>query len=475
MSDSRGGSWLTPRLAYGLVLLAGLGVVLAVNLPGHLSYDSVMQLYEGRFHVRETWGPAAYAWLLGVFDAVVPGTGFYVTASAVLLFACWSALSGLRGKQASWEAVGIAALAMATPQVAVYQGLVWKDIAFADTAIAGLTCVALAARDWARPWRRWAWLVAALALLSLASLVRQNGIIAGVMAAAALGWLAGRGGRWRRGIAAGTGAAIVLVASAQLLSLVALPTRAKPEKAVAEGVRIVQNYDLVGAMAFDPAYRIPLIVQTKPEAAAVIMARGVPRYRGDRIDWMDADPPLQKALDSVPDKTARREWLGLIAHHPWLYLKVRWEDFRWVFLTPDIDRCVPIFLGVDAPADKMKALGLQKRWSPTDDRIYAYENSLTDTPVFRHLTFVVIALFTAAMLARRRDPADIAIIALELAAVGFAASFFIISIACDYRYLYFTDLAAITGLIYLALDPPLNPNARGARRVVRARRGTIAR
>jgi len=44
--------------------------------------------------------------------------------------------------------------------------------------------------------------------------------------------------------------------------------------------------------------------------------------------------------------------------------------------------------------------------------------------------------------------------ALQLSGVAFAASFFIISIACDYRYLYFTDLAALAGLVYAAVDPP---------------------
>jgi hypothetical protein len=44
-------------------------------------------------------------------------------------------------------------------------------------------------------------------------------------------------------------------------------------------------------------------------------------------------------------------------------------------------------------------------------------------------------------------------IGLQLAAIGFAASFLVISIACDYRYLYFLDVAALTGLLYLSLDP----------------------
>ena len=32
--------------------------------------------------------------------------------------------------------------------------------------------------------------------------------------------------------------------------------------------------------------------------------------------------------------------------------------------------------------------------------------------------------------------------------------FAVISVACDYRYLYLLDLAAMVSLIYVALDPP---------------------
>jgi hypothetical protein len=45
------------------------------------------------------------------------------------------------------------------------------------------------------------------------------------------------------------------------------------------------------------------------------------------------------------------------------------------------------------------------------------------------------------------------------AALMFAGSFLVISLACDYRYLYFLDLSAITGVLYLALDPRLRRRA----------------
>jgi hypothetical protein len=53
----------------------------------------------------------------------------------------------------------------------------------------------------------------------------------------------------------------------------------------------------------------------------------------------------------------------------------------------------------------------------------------------------------------RRRPADVAVAGLLLGALMFTATFVVLSIACDYRYLYALDLAAITGSLYVALDP----------------------
>ena len=43
---------------------------------------------------------------------------------------------------------------------------------------------------------------------------------------------------------------------------------------------------------------------------------------------------------------------------------------------------------------------------------------------------------------------------LQAGALAFAGSFLVIALACDYRYLYFLDLAALFGFVHLALDPP---------------------
>jgi hypothetical protein len=441
------------RSAFRAVLAAGLLVMLGANLPGHLSYDSVAQLYEGHFHIRETWGPALYAWILGVFDGIIPGTALYVTASAVLFYGSLSSLSDLRPRT-HWLAVAVTAPIMLIPQVLIYQAIVWKDVAFANTAVGGLVCLAHAAKVWPNARRRWFFLVAAVALLAIASQVRQNGIITAILAALALGWIASRG-RWLRGVAWGVGGLVAVVIAGQAFTMLSVPPHSPPEPGVKTGLRIVQNYDLIGAVALEPTYRLDDLAAAAPAETVLIHERAPFVYSGRRVDFIDRDKALTDALWRVPDIAAQKQWQNLILKHPALYLRVRWEDFRWVFAPPVIDWCLPVYVGVDAPAEKMAPLRLDHRFVQSDAQLNNYASWFLGTPVYWHWFYAGISLVLAGLFVWRRQPADIAMAGLQLGGVAFAASFFIISIACDYRYLYFTDLAALTGLIYAALDPPM--------------------
>ena len=78
--------WTMPARAAGLILLAGFVATVAVNWPGHLSYDSILQLLQGRTGVYNTWHPPVMAWLLGLGDALVPGAGLFVAFDTALAF-----------------------------------------------------------------------------------------------------------------------------------------------------------------------------------------------------------------------------------------------------------------------------------------------------------------------------------------------------------------------------------------------------
>jgi hypothetical protein len=458
--SARAGS--LPRWAYWATLAFGLALVLKLNLPGHMTVDSVLALREGRLQVRDTWNPAIFGWLLGVFDSLWRGPALSVTTGAVLLFGAWAAMAGLRPRT-SWLAPVVALAAIALPQVAIYPGIVWKDVWFAESAIAGFVLVALALQR-SGPGARWALLAAAL-LFAVAGLLRQNGLILAPPAALAIAW-AGWPHRGRRALA---GAALWLIAvgaAALVLSALAQPQGAgRPDRAGASGLRILQVYDIVGAAARTP---LPLshIDRAAPAADDEIRRRAAVDYSPERVDTLAADKTLQRALASTSSEALQAEWLDLILQHPKTYLAVRAEVFRWVFAPPVIDRCLPVAIGVDGPPSALADLQMEPRRTRDDIRLYNYVTWFLDTPAYSHATFAVLALAVGGFLLLRREPADLAMAAFMAGALAFAASFFVFSFACDYRYLYLLVMGALTGAIFLALDPRLSPRT-GPRRAGR--------
>jgi hypothetical protein len=190
-------------LSQGLLLL-GFGILLALNWPGQMSYDSVVQLADGRSGQYDSWHPAVMAWLLGLFDSALPGTVFFLLFVMLLLFGAWTLL--LRSGRPSWGSIIVLVLIFATPQLLLYQGTVWKDVLFANAGIAGFAGMAAAASRWRAPQMRFALLGLSVLLLSLAALARQNGFVLLPIAALSLGVIAtrqqSRRMNWRYGFGA---------------------------------------------------------------------------------------------------------------------------------------------------------------------------------------------------------------------------------------------------------------------------------
>lgn len=458
MSEPARHAGAAARWAFWLVLLAGFGLMLRLSLPGHLSVDSVLALHEGRFGVRTTWNPAIFGWLLGVFDRIHTGTALAVVASSLLLFGSWALLPRLRPRT-SWLAPVVALGVVALPQALIYPAIVWKDVWFADAAIAGFVVLALGLgkADGRTPW---ASLALAALLFAAAGLLRQNGLILVFPAALAIAWaLSARG--WRRSLPLAGGWIVAVAALTLVLSATARPQGAgAPDGAGEKGLRLLATYDLAAAAALQPGRPTPRIDAVAPDVGAYLRDNAQRLYAPERVDVLTADRTLALGLKRVPRQVIRAEWLDLITTDPGLWLRGRMLAFRQVAGTPVIDRCLPVTLGVEGPAATLQALEIAPRRSVGDGRLYNYVTWFLDTPAMSHLAFAVIALAVGVFLLVRRDPADLAIAGLLAGALGFAASFFAISIACDYRYLYALDVAAVTGALYFLLDPRLRRSER---------------
>jgi len=437
--------------AFRIVLGAGLLASLAANLPGQMSLDSVVALTEARTDVRQTWAPPVASWVLKPFDHLVSGTGLYVAASAAILFFSLMSLSRLRPR-ASWLAVVLAALFALTPQLMIYPGIVWRDVLFADLAIAGFVLLAHAARrrDATTPWLT---LAAAVACLALAALARQNGLILVIAAAAVVAWLT-RGQGWRRAALFGLGGLVAAGVLALGLNRLATPPETVPKLRLNAAALILEHYDVVGAQAHHPRLKLKEIGKADPAAEALIEAKASQIYSPSRVDTLDLDDKFRRTLWHVPDAAMHAQWRRIVVRYPAAYLLQRADVFRWTLLTPKLELCLPVQVGVSGPADMLQDLDLQAGADSRTRGMAAYARRFYGTPVYSHLAWALAALAVIGLLWRRREPADWVIIALEAGALAFTASFFFISVACDYRYLYALDVAAMAGLLYWALDPP---------------------
>jgi hypothetical protein len=435
------------RLAAAAVLAVGCIASLALSWPGQLSWDSVMQLHDGRSGHYNPWHPPVMAWMLGLFDALVPGTGLFIVFDTALFFASFASLLWL-ARRPYWLAVPIAAICALLPQIFVYQGIVWKDVLFADAAVAGFVCLAHAASRWQQ--RRWLFLIAAFACLALATLARQNGIVALIFGLAALVFVARRNGlRWSASfvLGAGTAAAVSIVL---LVANILLEMRTEDAWSAPAQIRLLQLYDLVGEVKRDPGLKLETLVSANPELPPLIRSDGVRLYTPIRNDTLVADQHLLSALAATPPAAGSAQWFDAIVGHPGDYLDVRAEVFRWVLLTPDVNQCMPYITGVTGPPQYLKELGVARPFRPQDRALGNYAAMFLPTPLYSHATYAILALAVLIFLIWRRSPADIAMAAMLSGALVFTACFFAISIACDYRYLLFLDLSAMTALFYCA-------------------------
>ena len=441
-------AWATWRW----LLIVGFAIVAGLNLPGHLAFDSATGLWEGRHQLRMSWGPPVYSAILGAFDSIVPGTGLFTVASLMTTALAWVALPLLRGRLA-WSGPVLLALVFTLPQVLIWQGIVWRDVLFADLTVAAFVALALAARVWPRPALRWSLLALAVAALAFGGLVRQNGGVVIGPWALSLGWTAAHG-RWPRGLA-WTAGGLAAPLALMLALAAANPVHAPPGVNYAIGPRLLAHYDLLAALAEDPARPLPRMAADQPAALAILRREAPGTYSPTRTDTIDRNPQLQAAIWRFKAPVVAAEWRAMIAEDPLGYARRRLEVFRWVFLTPKLELCVPLHLGVSGLPNVEKDLGLVDGHWLQDTRLYVYATGWHHTPFYSHLAYALAAAAVAILLMIRRDPPDIAIAALMVAVLGFTATFLVVSIACDYRYLYAVDLAAITGVLYLAVDPSL--------------------
>ncbi len=421
------------------VLTAGFAAMLVLNLPGQMSYDSVSQLFDGRFGAYNSWHPAVMAWLLGLFDSLLSGTALFVMFEAAMLALAF--ILSLR-RNTGWGAVPVALGIVLTPQFLLYQGTVWKDVLFADAFVFSFALLARAVLE--RGGRRLVLFILFFLALSLAALARQNGLLLLPVGALTFGLATAGSSIWRGAMRAM--AALLMMLALVIGANLLLAFRGDGGEGLRSEIRLAQIYDLTGAAK--EGFPLSLLRHGDPLLAAAIEQKGVRAYSLQMQDTLEPLLPAQITQGAVA-----AQWRGLLLTRPDIYVRERAGVFWQVVATPDIAACHPAYVGIDGDGAQLKALGLTARIRPADAKLAVYARAFMGTPVLSHLAFGVLAVGLLVLYLRRRGRTDIAMAGMLAGALTFTSSFFFVSVACDYRYLYPLDLAAMLALFHFFAAP----------------------
>jgi hypothetical protein len=444
------------------ILALGWAATLAAALPGHFSVDSVSQLAQGRAGRFDDWHPPLMAWLLGLADRVTPGAALFVVANITVFFLSllgWALADGAPRKRG----LAILALVAASPQALVFQGVVWKDVLFADVALAAFAALACSCRTIGAA--RGAWLGAAFACCVVATLVRQAGFVVPLAAAGAYAAIeVVTRDRTVGGAVGRAGAGLLALLVIAVLVQAAFATASNGRPGAGAQLAMLRAFDLAGALRLEPGLELEALHARALKLERFERTEAAPAWRARTIDGLD---DLAGAPVLLPPRTPAlaEDWRNLVLRHPWLYVRVRAQVFWDTLATPDSANCPLVSVGVQTrDRSELARAGLRPRLTQRDQWDEDYVWDFWDTPVLSHLVWLTLALVLLGLDVRDVARGDrrsgvIAAIGLLGCALAYAVTYFPASVACDYRYLYFLDIAAMAALVRRAAAGPFRRQA----------------
>lgn len=443
------------RWLLSAVTLVVACAVLALHVPGHVSMDTSIQLHEAHTGISESWNPpfmsALMRWLGGgeiattalvLLQVLLLQGGTLLAADALLrareragqfVVPAWALLAGL--------------MVVLNPIVALYAGIVWKDVLFAALLVCACS-LSFAAIVGSGLMTTFGCATGAVLMLAAASLTRQQGVFMAPVLLMVL--LAGRGwGRpvWRWVALVVSFAALTLVLQQQVEHAV----RGNGARSTSVGFRSIMIFDMMGILARTQRQAADLAV---PITAAQLEAiRRV--YQPSRIDYIANDPAAEGWVVSIDPAALRGTWWALVRQNPLAWLAHKLAAFSTLLGLRGLEPTQPMHIGVDGNPAYLHEVGLQEKRGPRDLLAWRLGSAMFGGPLWRH-AFWLLVLAGLALTWWRRPLAPAwhrAAGCIMTACVLFYTSFIPTMISSDFRYLFGAIPLEGLVLLMLALGP----------------------
>jgi hypothetical protein len=428
--------------------------VIALHAPGHVSMDSSIQLHEAHVGTSVSWNPPFMSALMRWLGGGELATGAIVLLQVLMLYGGTLLAADVLLRQreragtvsvALW-AVLLTLAVVLNPVVALYAGIVWKDVLFASFLVGGasLGLAALAVRGALRL----ACAAGAVLVLAASVLTRQQGVFMAPVLVLIL--LAGRSWRspvWRWIALATAFAAAVLL----LQHRVGHTVRDSGSRSTSVGFRSIMIFDMMGIVARTQRPATDLAMTITPAQFEAV--RRV--YQPSRIDYIANDPIAESWIAALDPSALRAGWWALVKQDPVAWLRHRAAAYATLMGLHGIAPTQPMHIGVDGNLEYLREVGLQERRGPRDLLVWRLASGMFGWPIWRHVFWLTALVTVAAAWSRRpASPWRRASGCIIAACALFYASFVPTMISSDFRYLF--GAIPLVGLLVLllALAPP---------------------
>jgi hypothetical protein len=435
-----------------LALAAGYALTLLLFYPGHLTVDARYVYAEAQSGQLGDWQSPVMAVLWRAIDGAAPGAPsmFLLTITLYWLGFGLVALVGARRSLA---------LALATPLLALlppaffFLAVIWRDVLFGTAWLVAAALAFTVADQGARrtgdhgldPGERsarplskyWPIQLAALLLIALGVLLRQNAIFAAPFLAAYVIWPT-RFDVKRMALLLVPG----IILSYALVPLVYYGVLGAKRLNALHSILV---FDLGGITHFTGENQFP--VEWTAEQMSMLRSSCYDPVRWDTYWYAPPCPFVMQRLerrDDVIFGTPRvvAAWWHAVAAHPLAYLEHR-TTFMWQFLARS-NLVLPV-----SDWDDPNSVSGHSRYFRTFLKVHEV---LQPTPLFRVGTWLVLAIAVLGFAWRARaTPAGDFAIGVSASGIVYVLTYFAVGVAADFRYADWCVLASLVGGIAAAL------------------------
>lgn len=427
---------------------------IALHVPGQVSMDTSIQLYEASIGQSLSWNPPFMSALLRWLGGGEMGTSMIVLINAVLLYGAFAVVAmtllQVRASQgvsriATWRVV-LALLLIFNPIVFIYVGIVWKDVLFASFLTAACACAAAASIGSLS--RRTVCVALSILLLAAGYHTRQHGMFMApllLLVPILASWSFMRSKKVQSALVVFV---LFVMAVAGFQQQVNSSIKGADDRASSVGFRGIMQYDIAGIISDSKRPYSEFATPINAEQYAAVQSA----YNPGRIDYLSANPVVGEWMAGMPGAALSHAWWEMIKQNPTAYVQHKVTAYATLLGLRGIEGTLPVHVGVEGNKAYLESVGIKTGTNSRSQKVFDLAAQFFNWPIYYHAFWLFALVALAVIGARVTLPKPFKAMGgvIALATLVFYGAFLPTTLASDFRYLFGAiPLIMVLGLMLL--------------------------